>query len=228
MSKKPTAVVQRSLLSRLWYALSKQVVRSVAALVYKARYTGVENVPLTGGLLVLSNHQSHLDPPMIGCGFPRRLNFLGRKSLFVFPPFRWLIESFDAIAIDREGSPIKGLRETIRRLQGGEAVLVFPEGTRCWDGQIGPFMPGLTMMAARSGAAILPMALEGAFEAWPRTKRFPGLGRIHVHFGPPIPPEQVQAMSEEALMAETERRIRQCHAILCARPILAGKRKRNS
>jgi 1-acyl-sn-glycerol-3-phosphate acyltransferase len=216
--------VQRPLASRVWYAVSKQVVHALATFLFGARYTGQKNVPLSGGLLILANHQSHLDPPIIGCGLPRRINYLARKDLFGFAPFRWLIESFDAIALDREGLPVAGVRETMRRLKRGEAVLMFPEGTRTWDGQIGPFMPGLAMIAVRSGAAVLPMALEGAFDAWPRTKRFPWLATIHVHFGPLISAEQVKSLGAEGLLAEAERRIRQCHALLRARPVFARRR----
>jgi 1-acyl-sn-glycerol-3-phosphate acyltransferase len=130
--------------------------------------------------------------------------------------------SFGVIPVDREISPLSGIRETLRRLKRGEAVLMFPEGSRCWDGEIGPFKPGFALLAMRSHAAVLPAAIEGAFDAWPRRNRFPRLGRtIHVHFGPPIPAEQVGSMTEEGLVAETASRVRQCQAILRARPAFA-------
>ncbi len=219
------STVQRSLSSRIWYAVSKQVVHAAAALIYKARYTGIENVPLVGGVLIVSNHQSHLDPPMVGCGFPRRVNYLARATLFRFTPFRWLIRSYDAIPIDRDGFALGGIKETLRRLKRGEVVLIFPEGTRCQDGDIGVFKAGFTTIAARSGAYVLPIAIEGAFDVWPRRRSFPGLGTIHVHFGPPIAPRDVKAMDEEELLAETERRVRECHALLRRRPVFARRRR---
>ena len=93
-------------------------------------------------------------------------------------------------------------------------VLIFPEGTRTRDGQIAPFRPGFTALAVRSGAAILPVAIEGAFQAWPRWRKFPGLGRIRVHFGVPILPAEIAGRDERRLLAEVERRVRRCHAQL--------------
>jgi 1-acyl-sn-glycerol-3-phosphate acyltransferase len=93
-------------------------------------------------------------------------------------------------------------------------VLIFPEGTRSRDGEMAAFRPGFTVLAARTKASILPVAIEGAFAAWPRSQKFPGLGTIHVHYGEPIPPEQVVACGERELVAEVERRVRECQEIL--------------
>ena len=217
----PNPSVHRRLSSRLWYGVTKRVVRSVATFVLGARYTGIRNVPAVGPLVVVSNHQSHFDPPLIGSGFPWRLNYFARKSLFRSAAFGWLLTSFDAIAVDRETSPLSGIRETLRRLKRGEAVLMFPEGSRCWDGQIGPFMPGFALLAMRSRAAVLPAAIEGAFRAWPRWNRFPRPGTIHVHFGHPIPAEQVGSMTEEPHCRDrVPDPAMPCHPP--ARPVFAG------
>ena len=118
-------------------------------------------------------------------GVNRRMNYLARDTLFTFPPFRWLIHSVDAIPIDREGLGLSGVKESLRRLKRGEMVVVFPEGTRTRDGEIGRFRPGFTALASRSGAAILPVAIEGAFAAWPRWQPFPGRGRVLSAMGHP-------------------------------------------
>lgn len=210
--------MHRSLASRLWYLFVQRVVYLVAVIAYRVRYSGRENIPKTGPVLMVSNHQSHFDPPLIGVGCRRRLNYLARETLFHFAPFRWLIRSLDAIPIDRDGLGLTGIKESLRRLKRGEIVLIFPEGTRSRDGEIAPFRPGFTVLAARSGAAILPVAIEGAFQAWPRWRNFPGLGVIHVHFGTPIPPEQVQGRDERELLAEVESKVHQCQAILRRQP----------
>ena len=176
------------------------------------RYYGRENIPTSGGVLVVSNHQSHFDPPLVGMGVPRRMNYLARDTLFSFAPFRWLIHSVDAIPIDREGIGLSGIKESLRRLKRGEMVVVFPEGTRTRDGEIAPFRPGFTALASRSGAAILPVAIEGAFAAWPREQKLPGPGRIRVRYGPPVSPEEIRGRDERELLAEVERRVRQCQA----------------
>jgi len=212
--------------NRVWYELSRVCVRFGAAAAFRIRYSGRENVPKTGGVLVVSNHQSHLDPPLIGAGFPRMLNYLARQSLFRFPLFARLIRSYGAIPIDLEGTGLSGLKETLKRLKGGQAVLMFPEGTRSPDGRIGPFLPGYCTLAVRSRAAILPVAIEGAFDAWPRWRKLPRTGVVHVHYGLPLRPDEVRAMAEADLMAEVERRVRQCHAKLRDRAVFRVARSR--
>jgi 1-acyl-sn-glycerol-3-phosphate acyltransferase len=165
-------------------------------------------------VLVVSNHQSNFDPPLVGMGCGRRLNYLARESLFRFAPFRWLILSLDAIPIDREGLGLGGIKESLRRLKRGEMVAIFPEGTRTRDGEVGPFHAGFTALAVRAKAAILPVAIEGAFAAWPRGQTFPRLGTIHVHYGVPILPDELEGRDEQQLLAEVEHRVRQCHARL--------------
>ena len=166
-------MASRSLHSRLWYQFLRHCLQIGGVLAYGVRYYGRENIPTHGGVLVVCNHQSHFDPPLVGMGVNRRMNYLARDTLFTFPPFRWLIHSVDAIPIDREGVGLSGVKESLRRLKRGEMVVVFPEGTRTRDGEIGRFRPGFTALASRSGAAILPVAVEGAFAAWPRARSFP-------------------------------------------------------
>jgi 1-acyl-sn-glycerol-3-phosphate acyltransferase len=209
---------QRSLAKRLWYVFLRRVVFLTGVLAYRVRCSGTENIPKTGGVLVISNHQSHFDPPLVGMGCPRRMNYLARDTLFGFAPFRWLIKSLDAIPIDREGLGLGGIKESLRRLKRGEMVVMFPEGTRTRNGEVGRFRPGFTVLAARSGAAILPVAIEGAFDAWPRWRKFPRLGTIQVHYGQPLAPTEIQGRDERELLEEVERRVRECHAILRRHP----------
>jgi 1-acyl-sn-glycerol-3-phosphate acyltransferase len=205
-------MAERSLASRLWYELLCRGLQIGGVLAYGVRYYGRGNIPTEGGVLVVSNHQSHFDPPLVGMGVPRRMNYLARDTLFGFAPLGWLIHSLDAIPIDREGIGLGGIKESLRRLKRGEMVLIFPEGTRTRDGEIAAFRPGFTALAARSGAAILPVAVEGAYAAWPRERKFPGPGRIWVRYGPPIPPEEIRGRDERELLVEVERRVRECQA----------------
>lgn len=211
-------MAQRSLVSRAWYESLRRVVQVAGLLAYRVRYSGLHHIPAQGGVLVVSNHQSHFDPPLIGMACRRRMNYLARDTLFGFAPFRWLIHSLDAIPIDREGLGLAGIKESLRRLKAGEMVLIFPEGTRSRDGTIRPFRPGFTALAVRSRAAILPVAIEGAFAAWPRWQKLPRRGVIHVHYGPPLTPAEIAGREERELLAEVEARVRQCHAVLCRHP----------
>ena len=203
--------MERSLPRHLWYQLLQRWLQLAGVLLYGVRHWGRENIPTSGGVLVVSNHQSHFDPPLVGIGCPRPMNYVARETLFRFPPFARLIHSVGAFPLDREGMGLAGIKESLRRLKRGEMVVIFPEGTRTGDGEIAPFRPGFTALAVRSGAAILPVAIEGAFQVWPRWRKFPGLGHIEVRYGRPILPAEFAGCDERELLAKVERRVHECH-----------------
>ena len=207
-----------------WYDFARIILRMTGAFAYHIRCTGRGNFPSEGGVLLVCNHQSHLDVPLVGPAAPRRMNFLARDTLFRFAPFGWLIRSLNAIPIDRAGGGFSGIKETLRRLKRGKAVLVFPEGTRTGNGEVGRFHPGFAALALRSGAAIVPAAIEGAFDAWPRGQKLPALGNVHVHYGAAILPAEIKRYQQRELVEEVERRVRQIHAQLRQRPIFARRR----
>lgn len=209
---------------RLWYDGLRRICQTVAVAAYNVRHSGRENIPSEGGVLVVSNHQSHFDPPLVGMGCMRRMNYLARETLFDVTPLRWLINTLDAIPINRDGLGLGGIKETLRRLKRGEMVLMFPEGTRTRDGDVGAFRPGFTTLAVRSGAHILPVAIEGAHDAWPRWRSFPNLvGRIHVHYGRPLSPEETRRFPERELVEEVRNRVRQCLEVLRRHPNFARR-----
>src|SRR4029079_18129503 len=161
------------------------------------RIVGRESWPAAGGVLFCSNHQSMFDPPLVGLTCPRRMNYLARDTLFCVPGVSQLITFLDVIPHDHAGGGLAGLKETLRRLRAGELVLIFPEGTRTHDGEVAPLKPGFISVARRSGVPLVPAGLDRAYQAWPRTSRFPRWGRIAVVIGPPIAAEQVAALSDD-------------------------------
>lgn len=184
-----------------WYHLCQGSLYVAIKLCFRIKYINSKNVPKKGATLLVANHQSFLDPPAIGCGYFRATNFLARKTLFKFKPFGKLIDSVDAIPLETQGLGFQGIKETLRRLKNQEAVLIFPEGQRCFDGEIAPFTSGYVTLATRSKAAIVPVAIAGAFEAFPRTQKFPSLfkPRVRVEYGEPILPETYGSMSDEEI-----------------------------
>ncbi len=193
-----------------FYRYCRYLCRFGTAWYWRIRSSGAENLPLQGGMLVLANHQSVLDPVMIGVCTQRQLTYLARKTLFRGPG-RWLIESLNAIPIDRDGFGLSGVKETLRRLKREEAVLIFPEGTRTRDGDVQRLLPGFVALARRGKVPLLPVALDGAYHSWPREQKLPRKAVVQVEFGQPIPPEQLKNYSDEELRAEVERRIRELH-----------------
>jgi 1-acyl-sn-glycerol-3-phosphate acyltransferase len=202
----PSPARDRSRLALLWY----EWVRLMAALLFSiqggVRATGRRHVPAAGGMLLVSNHLSHLDVFVLGLTMPRSLNYMARSSLF-FPPLGSLIRTLGGFAIRREGIGAEGLKETLRRLRAGGVVVLFPEGTRSPDGALGPLKPGIASLAARTRMPIVPAAIAGTFEAWPRSRVLPRPHPVRVHFGPPITPDQLVGLDPEAITALLRERL---------------------
>jgi 1-acyl-sn-glycerol-3-phosphate acyltransferase len=149
------------------------------------------------------------------------MSYLARLTLFRFSPFGWLLQSVGGIPIDRDGSALSGIRATLQALEAGDMVLVFPEGTRSKDGNLGVFKPGLALVARRAKVPILPAAIEGAHRAWPRSAPFPSFRPVHVHYDVPLWPEQIAACSDDELGSLVEQRVRECLELLRKRPEFA-------
>lgn len=201
---------KRSLAKRLWYRFLQFVCRLLAIVAFRIRCYGREHLPTSGGVLLLANHQSNFDPVIVGLTSNRRLNYMARETLFRFGPFRWLIHSLDAIPIDREGLGLAGLKETLKRLKRGEIVLMFPEGTRTRDGELAPIKPGFCALARRGNVPLVPVGIDGAFQAWPRSQLLPRAGVLRVAYGPPLWPGDLEQFDDAELIAEIERRMAAC------------------
>lgn len=182
-----------------WYHVCQFSLYLFIKLYFRTKYINSRNVPKSGPTLLVANHQSFLDPPAIGTGYYRMTNYLARKTLFRFKPFGKLIDSVDAIPLDQDGLGFQGVRETMKRLKNSEAVLIFPEGSRSFDGKLAPFTSGYVAIASKTNSVIVPVAISGAFEAFPRTKKYPSpfKKRVVIEYGEPIPPEVYRSMTEE-------------------------------
>lgn len=187
--------VGRWLYDTLWI-----LCRTLGIALFGIRIRFAERLPARGGLLVLSTHQSHLDPLLLGLATDRRLSSLARSSLYRFKPFGAVITALDAVPIDREASAVSAMKVVIQRLVGGSAVIVFPEGTRTATGRPGEIKGGFALLAKKARVPIAPVAIVGAYECWPRTRLLPRPGRIRLEFGRMITAEEVAAMDERALV----------------------------
>jgi len=196
-----------------WYNVLHVGARLTGLTLYGIRCVGREHVPRTGGAIILSNHQSHFDPVLIGLAADRKLDYLARRTLFQAGFFRWITWGLNPIPIDRDGMGLEGLKETLRRLKQDSAVLIFPEGTRTPDGEVAGFLPGFSALAKRAQVPLIPAAIDGAFQVWPRKQPLPRCqGLIRVHFGAPILPAELAQFEPRALAATLEQRVRALHA----------------
>jgi 1-acyl-sn-glycerol-3-phosphate acyltransferase len=161
---------------------------------------------MEGPVLLVSNHQSHLDPVLVGIACPRQMRFLARHTLF-FWPLSWLIRSLGAVPIDRERGGLSGIKTTLKLLHAGEVVLVFPEGTRTQDGRLQPLQPGFCALARRSHTTVVPVAIDGAFAAMPRGRSVPRARPIRLTFCPAIALDEQSSLSDEELAQRVAVRI---------------------
>jgi len=149
------------------------------------RIIGDEYLIKSGPVLVASNHQSFLDPPLIGNLYKTEMVFFARKTLFKGMG-KWLYPQWNAIPIDQDKPDMSSMKTVIRNLKEGWRVLVFPEGARTLDGEIGPAAPGVGMIAAKAGVPIQPVRICGADQALPRGSGKIRFARITVKVGKPI------------------------------------------
>jgi len=177
----------------LYYA-AKPIVRTLLLLLTHRQVKGRENIPSQGPLLVVANHVNLIDVPLVSVSFNRRLIFMTKKELFRFRWIGYLVGSLGGFPIYREQLDRKALRQANQLLADGQALFIFPEGTRSRGGQLQHAFPGSALIAFRSGAPILPVAITGTERL--RTDRLRGTTwllrrpRIRVTIGRPfhLPP----------------------------------------
>jgi 1-acyl-sn-glycerol-3-phosphate acyltransferase len=168
------------------YEVLKPFAVALMRLYFRLEARGVEHVPREGALLLVSNHSSVLDPPLVGGAAPRQLCFLAKAQLFDVPLFGRFIHALNARPVRREGSDARALKAALRVLEEGKALLVFPEGTRGPEGALREAKPGAGMLAVLSGAAVVPVLITGSGGALPRGALFPRPRKVIVRFGPPL------------------------------------------
>lgn len=161
--------------------------RIVFSAVCDLKIYGAETFPRSGGVLVVSNHQSHLDPVILGVAIPRSLSYFAKSELFeMHPAFTRLIESLGAFPVRQTGSAAGAIKETIDRLQSGCALNIYPEGSRTIDGELQPFEKGAALIIRKAKVPVVPVAIHGSFECFPPGTKMPKPHPIRVMFGPPM------------------------------------------
>lgn len=198
-----------SLRSVFFYELGRAVVLVIGIAVFRYRAYHAGRVPRRGGLLLVCNHQSFLDPPLVGVCVPHRhLDFLARVGLFRSRLLGMVLRMLHSLPIRQDQPDSVAMKETLRRLEQGAAVLIFPEGSRSPDGAMHDFKRGVALLVQRSSCPVLPCAITGAYEAWPRG-RLPRLtgNRVGVIYGRPIAHDELMAHGPRAAVERLEREV---------------------
>jgi len=169
---------------------------------------GLENVPRQGPLIVASNHRSHADPPLIGIAMPRPLHYMAKKELFEVPLFGSIIPRTGAFPVTRGRPDRRALRYSLQLLDEGQAVVMFPEGTRSEDGQLREPELGVALIALRSRAPVLPLGLQGTEHILPKGAALPQSHPLKVRYGKPLTfPDLYGRRAGRAALVEVGRRL---------------------
>lgn len=188
------------------YWLGVIIFRAAARALFSYQVIGKEKLLNEGSVIIASNHESFLDPPLVGIAYDKAVYYLARKTLFR-GPCAWLYPRWNAVPVDQEKPDMNSLKNIIKLLRSGEQVVLFPEGQRTFDGTLGEGQAGVGLIAAKSKAMIQPIRIVGARQALPR-----GSGRlkfhpITIHVGDPIEltDAEKKAKSREAYQAISDR-----------------------
>ncbi|QDU60561.1 1-acyl-sn-glycerol-3-phosphate acyltransferase [Planctomycetes bacterium Pan216] len=166
----------------LIYRATQSLFRVILGIFFPLRVSGTHSVLDSGKLLIIANHQSFLDPVLMGTSVDRPIRYLARATLFKNRLFGRLIQALNAIKIERDGNATAGIRTALACLGKERALVLYPEGTRTSDGAVGALKPGFLLLARKSKAPVVIAGIAGAFECWPRHRTFPTAGPIWIHF----------------------------------------------
>ncbi len=197
--------------SILFYRFVARCACTAGRIFWGLRAIDIHKVPATGPLVLAANHQSYFDPPFIGGQImTRNLDYIARAGLFKVPLLGPWIRALNSIPVSGAGGKdAASIREVIGRLNQGRATLIFPEGSRTEDGTLQPFAAGVLLLVRKTKCPVVPVAITGAYKAWPRRNALPTpwKSRVTVQYGDPISAETLLAMSSDEAMALIRERI---------------------
>ena len=181
------------------YKTLSSLMRLAVFLLAKWDVSGVEHIPQGQGCVLVSNHVHIIDPPLLAASSPgRRLRTMAKQELFSLPLIGWIFTAYGAYSVKRNGRDLKALRESLRLISTGEAILLFAEGTRSGGGPLQVAHGGAALIALKSGKPVIPVSIRGSNVKFPHVffqwivRRRP---HIVVRFGAPVNLQGIQANS---------------------------------
>lgn len=168
------------------YRLAQTIAKGIAVPLFRLRVFGKGNIPLRGGVLIVANHPTYLDPVLLAIVAPRPFSFIAKRPLFRMPLIRTFLWWLDCIPVEQDTPDRRALRLSVQKLRGGDAVVVFPEGTRSDHGQLRPFQLGPALIALEAKVPIVPCGLAGFYRAWRMESPLPRPAPVAIVFGEPF------------------------------------------
>ena len=171
-------------ISLLLYHLFKwSIVSPTLHLYLRGRTYGAKNVPQQGPLVVVSNHASDFDPPILSCCVGRPVAYMAKKELFEIPILKQAIQVYGAYPVSRGAADRSAIRSALKYLEAGWATGLFLEGTRTADGRITDPKLGAALVAAKAKAPLLPVSLWGTQHIFKKGSALPRPVPITVRIG---------------------------------------------
>ena len=197
----------------VWYLISR-LLQVVSLDLFDLKVSGLEKLPKSGPYLISSNHQSYIDPVVMVSVLPaevcRRVFAVGTSEIFGEGFMRWLARQVKVVVVDPDANLVPAMRAGAYGLRKGMALILYPEGERSIDGTPKVFKKGAAILSIHMQVPIVPVAIEGFHDVWPRNKAFQGFKPLKIEFGDPIyPPPESQASEEayEKLTADLKARV---------------------
>ena len=186
MTKPTTRLASYSRTSMLAYRVFRSAVCWFTQGFTRMHIDGRERLPRSGAYVLAPVHRSYVDTPIVACISPRRIRFMGKQEIWKYPRLGWLFSTLGAFPVNRGTADREALSRCIAVLEGGEPLVLFPEGERKDGPRIHPLFGGAAFVAARAGVPIVPVGIGGSARVMPRHARMIRPKKVHVVIGDPI------------------------------------------
>lgn len=191
--------------STLW-KLAQTLGRILTTCWFDLKVFGLQHVPRRGGVLLVCNHQSNLDPLLIGVRLNRPLSYVAKSELFENPFLARLLRWFNSFPVRQGSGDVGAVKETIARLKEGGALALFPEGSRTDNGDLLPVQRGVGLVVRRAKVPAIPVVVDGSFQVWPKWNGMFRSGHIRLVYGPPM---DLSGLKEEQIVRRIEGTLRE-------------------
>lgn len=197
----------RAAIAEIWYQAWKTLVYVSGRLAFRMKVEGLHHVPQSGALIVAGNHASAIDPPLVGSVLRRRARYMAKEELFSIPVLGAWLRSVGVFPVKRGQPDRRAIRRSMQTLEQGGILVMFPEGTRSEDGRLRDPEPGAALIALRTGAPVLPVAVVGSHRILPKDARWPNFEQVVVRIGPPLSVPRLEGRLDHEVLEAWGRRI---------------------
>ena len=170
---------------------------------FRMEVEGAEHMPPEGPLVLVANHESMWDIPLLVVASPRPIVFMAKQGVYNSPFNRWFFTRLGGFPVRLGGRDPAAVRKARAVVRAGRVLGIYPEGTRVRAGELGPFRSGAARIALGEGVPIMPAAMRGTGEIWPKGARYPRPARVRVRFGAPIHVERIAGPAARRERART-------------------------